>query len=71
VLLKLEQEGTISAEWGISDNNRRAKFYRLTKRGRKQLESDARQWQQTIDIIARFFALPRDRSVVYVPREVQ
>src|SRR5579863_9051020 len=52
VLLKLEQEGTISSEWGISDNNRKAKFYHLTKAGRKQLESNARQWLQTIDIIA-------------------
>lgn len=60
VLLKLEQEGTISPEWGTSDNNRRAKFYRLTKAGRKQLESDARQWQQTIDVVARFFALAKE-----------
>jgi transcriptional regulator len=60
VLLKLEQEGTISSEWGVSDNNRRAKFYRLTKSGRKQLEADAQQWQQTTGIIARFFALRRE-----------
>jgi len=57
VLLKLEQEGSIASEWGTSQNNRKAKFYRLTKSGRGQLESEARQWKQTSDIIARFFAL--------------
>jgi len=54
VLLKLEQEGAIRSEWGVSENHRRAKFYRLTRAGRKQLESDSRQWQQTIDVVARF-----------------
>ena len=57
VLLKLEQEGSIASEWGFSRNNRKAKFYRLTKSGRRQLESEARHWKQTADIIARFFAL--------------
>jgi len=57
VLLKLEQEGCISSEWGVSENNRKARFYRLTRAGRKQLEAEARQWKQTTDIIARFFAL--------------
>ncbi|MBZ5500175.1 MAG: PadR family transcriptional regulator [Acidobacteriia bacterium] len=57
VLLKLEQEGSIASEWGFSQNNRKAKFYRLTKSGRRQLESEARYWRQTADIIARFFAL--------------
>jgi len=57
VLLKLEQEGCISSEWGVSENNRKARFYRLTRAGRKQLEAEARQWRQTTDIIARFFAL--------------
>ena len=57
VLLKLEQEGSIASEWGTSQNNRKAKFYRLTKSGIGQLESEARQWKQTSDIIARFFAL--------------
>src|SRR5215831_18257289 len=46
-LLKLEQEGYIDSEWGVSDNNRRAKYYRLTRAGRKQIEKEARQWQQT------------------------
>ena len=57
VLLKLEQEGSIASEWGVSDNNRRARFYRITKAGQKLLESESRQWKQTTDIIARFFEL--------------
>jgi transcriptional regulator len=57
VLLKLEQEGSVASKWGTSDNNRRAKFYRITSAGRKQLESEARQWKQTTEIISRFFAL--------------
>jgi PadR family transcriptional regulator, regulatory protein PadR len=55
-LLKLEQEGYIAAEWGVSDNNRKAKFYSLTRAGRKQLEKEAREWQRTTGIIARFFS---------------
>ena len=55
-LLKLEQEGFISAEWGISDNNRRAKYYTLTRAGRKQLEKEAREWDRTAGIIARFLS---------------
>ena len=58
VLLKLEQEGASAPEWGLSENNRKAKFYRITRRGRKQLASEANQWQQMTEIIARFFALP-------------
>jgi transcriptional regulator len=57
VLLKLEQEGSIASEWGASENNRRAKFYRITKTGQKQFEAEARQWKQTTEIMARFFAL--------------
>ena len=53
-LLKLEQEGYISAEWGTSDNNRKAKFYALTRAGRKQLAEEARQLGQTTAIMARF-----------------
>ena len=53
-LLKLEQEGYISSEWGVSDNNRRAKYYRLTRAGRKQLEKEARHWEQTAAIMERF-----------------
>ena len=55
-LLKLEQEGFIASAWGVSDNNRRAKFYALTRAGRKRLQQEARDWQRTADIIARFFA---------------
>jgi len=58
-LLKLEQEGYITSEWGVSDNNRKAKFYSLTRAGRKQLEREAREWQRTTGIIARFFS-PRE-----------
>ncbi len=55
-LLKLEQEGYISSEWGVSDNNRKAKYYKLTRAGKKQLEREAREWQQTTNILARFLA---------------
>jgi len=55
-LLKLEQEGFIAASWGVSDNNRRAKFYRLTRAGRKQIAREAREWARTTDILARFLA---------------
>ena len=55
LLLKLEHEGSIASEWGASENNRRARFYRLTKAGRKQLEAETRDWEQTTAIIARFF----------------
>ena len=57
VLLKLEQEGSIASEWGSSENNRRARFYRLTRDGRKQLQSETRDWEQTAAIIGRFFAV--------------
>jgi transcriptional regulator len=54
VLLKLEQEGAIASEWGASENNRRARFYRLTREGRKQLQVETQDWEQTAAIIARF-----------------
>lgn len=57
VLLKLEQEGSIASQWGASENNRKARFYRLTRTGQKHLESESRGWEQTAAIIARFFAL--------------
>ena len=57
VLLKLEQEGCISSEWGASEHNRKARFYRLTRRGRKQLRAETRGWEQTAAIIERFFAI--------------
>ena len=62
VLLKLEQDGSIAFEWGVSENNRKAKFYSLTKTGRKQLAKEARHWQQTTAIIARFFAYSEEDS---------
>ena len=55
VLLKLEQEGSIESEYGTSDNNRRARFYRLTRSGRRQLQAEARNWEQTAAMIGRFF----------------
>ena len=55
-LLKLEQEGYIASEWGVSENNRKAKFYKLTRAGHTHLKREARQWEETTDIIARFFA---------------
>jgi PadR family transcriptional regulator PadR len=55
ILLKLEQEGAIASEWGPSENNRRARFYRMTRAGQKLLEAEKRDWEQTAAIIARFF----------------
>jgi transcriptional regulator len=54
VLLRLEQEGAIASEWGASENNRRARFYRLTRAGRKLLEAETREWERTAAIIGRF-----------------
>ena len=53
-LLKLEQEGYIASEWGISENNRRARYYRLTRAGKKQVERETREWNETAAIVARF-----------------
>jgi transcriptional regulator len=55
ILLKLEHEGAIASELGASENNRRARFYRLTQAGRKQLQTETQDWEQTTAIIARFF----------------
>jgi len=55
-LHRLERQKCIKAEWGLSENNRRAKFYRLTRAGRAQVEKEARAWQQTAAMLARFFA---------------
>src|SRR3981081_4333868 len=57
VLLRLEQEGCIASEWGVSDNNRRARFSRLTRNGRKQLQAETQSWEQTAAIIGRFFVV--------------
>ena len=55
-LLKLEQEGYIKSSWGVSDNNRKAKFYQLTRSGRKQIEKEAREWNETTAILAKFLS---------------
>ena len=61
-LLKLEQEGYIASEWGASDNNRKAKFYRLTRAGHRQLQKESREWEQTTEILARFLAPGEEQS---------
>jgi transcriptional regulator len=61
-LLRLEQEGAIESEWGASDNNRKAKFYRLTRAGRKQLAREQRSWEQAAAIIQRFL-IPKGETV--------
>jgi transcriptional regulator len=58
-LLKLEQEGAIKSAWGVSDNNRKAKFYELTRSGRNRLKSATREWEQTTEILARFLSPAR------------
>jgi len=60
-LVKLEQDGFIAAEWGVSDAGRRAKYYRLTRAGRKQLEREERQWRQATEIVARFLQPAKGR----------
>ena len=55
-LLKLEQEGSIASAWGLSDNNRKAKFYRLTAAGRRQLARETREWEQAAAILGRFLS---------------
>jgi PadR family transcriptional regulator PadR len=55
-LLKLEQEDYIASEWGLSDNNRKAKCYRLTRAGRQQLEKETHDWEQMTAILARFLS---------------
>ena len=52
-LLRLEQRGWISSKWGLSENNRKARFYTLTRSGRKQLEREAEGWQRTVSIMER------------------
>jgi transcriptional regulator len=61
-LVKLEQEGSIAGEWGVSENGRRAKFYRLTRAGKKQVERAEREWLQTTEILARFLSPAKVRS---------
>jgi PadR family transcriptional regulator, regulatory protein PadR len=58
-LVRLQQRGWISAEWGTSENNRRAKFYAITRRGRKQLAEDAAYWQRLADVMGRVLAMEK------------
>ena len=60
VLLRLEQEGAIASDWGASENNRRARFYRLTRDGRKQLQAETRDWEHTAEIVGRFFEAKKE-----------
>jgi PadR family transcriptional regulator, regulatory protein PadR len=60
VLLKLEQEGSVASDWGASENNRRARFYRLTSDGQRRLQAEALDWEQTAAIIGRFFRVRAD-----------
>ena len=60
-LLKLEQESFISAEWGVSDNNRKAKYYKLTRAGHRELERETREWNETAAILQRFLAANEER----------
>jgi PadR family transcriptional regulator PadR len=57
-LVRLQQRGWIAAEWGTSDNNRRAKFYCITNRGRKQLTEDTAYWQRLSMVMSRVLAMP-------------
>jgi transcriptional regulator len=57
LLLKLEHEGAIASDWGTSENNRRARFYRLTRTGRKQLQEETRGWEQTAALVGRFMSV--------------
>jgi transcriptional regulator len=61
-LLKLEQEGYIESEWGVSENNRRAKFYKLTRAGKKQLERETRDWEQAQSILEKFLSAGEEAS---------
>jgi transcriptional regulator len=61
-LLRLEQEGAIASEWGQSENNRKAKFYSLTRAGRRLLNKETRSWEQTTAILARFLSPSEDPS---------
>jgi transcriptional regulator len=61
-LLRLEQEGAIASEWGQSENNRRAKFYSLTRSGHRLLHKETRSWEQTTEILSRFLSPSEDPS---------
>lgn len=59
-LVRLQQRGWISAEWGTSENNRKAKFYSITRRGRKQLADDMAYWRRLSEVMARVLAMQED-----------
>ena len=59
-LLKLEQQGFITSEWSVSENNRRAKFYSLTAAGKKEVARETREWRKTTDLIAAFLVLGKE-----------
>ena len=61
-LLKLEQEGWIVSEWGVSENNRKAKFYKLTRAGRRQLGKETEEWDRTTAILAKFLTPTEDKA---------
>jgi PadR family transcriptional regulator, regulatory protein PadR len=61
-LLRLQQQGWITAEWGTSENNRKAKFYSITKRGLKQLEVETENWQRISGVIGRVLQLEEGKS---------
>jgi PadR family transcriptional regulator PadR len=61
-LLKLEQEGYIKSEWGMSENNRKARFYALTRAGKKRLAHASEEWQATTEIVSRFLAGAKEPS---------
>jgi PadR family transcriptional regulator, regulatory protein PadR len=60
-LLRLQQQRWITAEWGTSENNRKAKFYSITRRGRKQLEVETENWERISDVIGRVLRLQEER----------
>ena len=60
-LVRLQQRGWIAAEWGVSENNRKAKFYNITKKGRKQLAADTDHWQRLVDVMSRVLSMAPDR----------
>ncbi len=61
-LIKLEQEGYVTSEWTDTENNRRAKYYSLTRAGRKKISQETEEWQETAAIMARFLALGKEQA---------
>ena len=61
-LVRLQQRGLISATWGVSDNNRRAKFYAITKQGTRKLAEGVSAWERVAAVMGRFLSAPRGAS---------